>query len=71
MKQDTIHISDEAKDYAKQLLNLIGRSEEYDEMIISPNTYIEEWESIIEIIRMNDDEDCYVADEIEEMLVSL
>lgn len=68
MEQEIIHISDEAKDYVKQLLNLIGRSGEYDEMISNPNIYTEEWEGVIEFIRIADEEDCYVADEIEEML---
>lgn len=67
-----IHISEEAKDYAKQLLDIIGETDEkYFEMISDPSLHRDEWEAVIRFIGDTCDEDCYVADEIEEMLMGL
>lgn len=66
------HISEEAKDYAKQLLDIIGETEvKYLAMIFNPGLFRDEWEGVIRFIRETSDEDCHVADEIEEMLMEL
>lgn len=66
------HISDKAKDYAKQLLDIIGEYEDkYSEMINNPDLFRDEWEGVIQFIRDACEEDCCVADEIEEELMEL
>lgn len=72
MKKELECISDEAKDYAKQLLNVLCEFEDkYFAMINKPKLYRDEWEGVIQFIRETCDDDCYVADEIEEMLMEL
>lgn len=66
------HISNEAKDYAKQLLDIIGETQgKYFAMLNTPALFRNEWEAVIQFIRETCEEDCYVADEIEEELMEL
>lgn len=72
MGKDFVQISTEAKDYAKQLLDIIGETEvKYFNMLNTPELFRDEWEAVIRFIRETSDEDCYIADEIEEMLMEL
>mgnify|MGYP001417866755 CR=1 FL=1 len=66
------HISNEAKDYAKQLLDIIGEPQgKYFAMLNNPALFRDEWEGVIRFIIETNDEDCHVADEIEEELMEL
>lgn len=67
-----IHISDDAEDYARELFDIIGKSEEeYFAMLIRPESFRDEWEAVARLIMDSNEEDCYIADEIEEMLSEL
>lgn len=72
MKKKIMYMSDEAKDYTKQLLTIIGETEEkYFAMLDNPELFRDEWNDIAISIRETSDEDFYLADEIEEMLIEL
>ena len=64
-------IGEEAKDYAKQLLDIIGESSKYTKMLAKPKLFRDEWEAVIVFIRETSDEDYHMADEIEEMLAEI
>lgn len=67
-----IHISDEAKDYARELFDIIGKSEEeYFAMLIRPESFRDEWEAVARLIMDSNEDDYHVVLEIEEMLSEL
>ena len=68
--ESKLYLSDEVKDYAKQLIDIIGKTEEeYLAMLRNPKAFVDEWIGVIRFAEDTEDDNIEnITHEIEEIL---